>query len=113
MRRLPAAVVLVDQTGHGIEIMRVHGRGQPVNHFGHQALPAGSQPMAATCFAMDSAVAQTLQRLTAAAMAYPSCPGNTPTSHAGHAGTRANETQVNITMPGMIISRAVTAAMHE
>jgi hypothetical protein len=45
MRRLLAAVVLVDQTGHGTEIMRVHGRGQPVNHIGHQAL---SQAIPAT-----------------------------------------------------------------
>jgi hypothetical protein len=39
MRRLLAAVILMDETGHGIKIMRVHGRVQPVNHFGHQALP--------------------------------------------------------------------------
>jgi len=55
---LLADATLCKRAGHGIEIMRVHGRGQPVNHFGHQALPAGSQPMAATCLAMDSAVAQ-------------------------------------------------------
>jgi hypothetical protein len=39
MRRLLAAVVPVDEPGHGIEIMRVHGRSQPVDHFGHQASP--------------------------------------------------------------------------
>ena len=42
MRRLLAAVVLVDETGHGIKIMRIHGRGQPVNHFGHQARRSGN-----------------------------------------------------------------------
>ena len=39
MRRLLAAVILVDETGHGIEIMGVHGHGQPLNHLGHQILP--------------------------------------------------------------------------
>jgi hypothetical protein len=27
----------VDETGHGIEIMCVHGHDQPVDHFSHQA----------------------------------------------------------------------------
>jgi hypothetical protein len=101
MRRLLAAVVLIDQTGHGIKITRVHGRGQPVNHFGHQALPPGSQAMAPTCLAMVPAVAQALQRLPAAAMAYPSRPGNTAPVTCGPAGTGANEAGVNINLPTM------------
>jgi hypothetical protein len=40
VRRLLAAVARVDEPGHGIEIMRVHGRRQPVNHAGHQASQA-------------------------------------------------------------------------
>src|SRR5690349_14288940 len=39
VRRLLAAVILVDETGYGIEIVGVHGHGQPVNHVGHQVLP--------------------------------------------------------------------------
>ena len=69
MRRLLAAVVLADKIGHGIKIMCVHGHDQPVNHHGHQAPPPGSQALASTCLALVPAVAQALQRLTAAAMA--------------------------------------------
>ena len=39
MRRLLAAVVLVEETSRGIEIMFVHGHDQPVNHFGHLIPP--------------------------------------------------------------------------
>jgi len=41
VRRLLAAVVLVEETGRRIEIMGVHGHDQPVNHLGHQAQPSG------------------------------------------------------------------------
>ena len=91
--------VLVDQTGHGIEIMRVRGRGQPVDHFGHQALPRLTA-MALTCLAMVPAVAQALQRLTAAAMAYPSRPGNTAHRRMRPAD-RANKADVNIDLPAI------------
>ena len=29
---------------HGIKVMRIHGRGQPVNHVGYQALPQAPWP---------------------------------------------------------------------
>ena len=37
---------------NGIEIMRIHGRRQPVNHFGHQALPRLAGHGTPTCLAM-------------------------------------------------------------
>src|SRR5215470_6898702 len=40
VRRLLAAVVLMEETSRSIEIMCVHGHDQPVNHFGHQ-IPRG------------------------------------------------------------------------
>jgi len=98
MHRLLAAVVLVDETSHGIEIMRVHGRRQSVNHLGHQALP---QPpvMASTCLVMIPAVAQALRRLAAAAMAYPSRPCNAAHCHMRARRTGAPEADVNINLP--------------
>jgi hypothetical protein len=69
MRRLLAAVILVEETGRGIEIMCVHGHDQPVNHFGHQ-IPPGPRGLLRRRVAMVPAVAQGVQRLTAAAVAY-------------------------------------------
>jgi hypothetical protein len=68
MRRLLAAVVLVEETSRDLEIMCVHGHDQSVNHFGHQ-IP-GSWAIAPTRVATVPAPAQGVQRLTAAAVAY-------------------------------------------
>ena len=57
--------------------------------------------MAPTCLAMVPAVAQALQRLTAAAMAYPSRPGNTAHRHMRASRDRAKEADVNINLPTM------------
>lgn len=58
--------------------------------------------MALTCLAMVPAVAQALQRLTAAAMAYSSRPGNTAHRHMrDRPGQGANEADVNINLPTM------------
>jgi hypothetical protein len=39
MRRLLAAVALVEETSRGIKIMYVHGHDQSVNHFEHRTSP--------------------------------------------------------------------------
>jgi hypothetical protein len=65
MRRLLAAVALVEETGRGIEIMRVHGHDQPVDQ-----IPRSSSAIAAARVTMVPTLAQGVQRLTAAAVAY-------------------------------------------
>jgi hypothetical protein len=69
VRRLLAVVVLVEETSRGIEVMCVHGHDQSVNHLGHQ-IPPGSRAIAPTRVAMVPAVAQGVQRVTAATAAY-------------------------------------------
>ena len=110
VRRLLAAVVLVDETGHGIKITCVYGRGQPVNHLGHQALPPAHRPWRPRASPWAPPSRRHSQHLTAAPWHTPPAQATPPTVTCGPAGTGQPRPASTSTCPPCMISRAASAA---